>query len=252
MTTRACVRLLLAAILHLTAGGLWAGAQPPDRAAIRIRLEPETTDNLSGIAWTAMTEQLREIWRPEGVDVRWKGDDDAVADVTLPVIFSERELRKHDTKEGDAFGVTLFAGRSQRIVISISRARQVVWSHRGLADSRDAMVLDIAHGRLLGRVLAHEVGHAILLTLRHSPRGLMSSHLERRDVPPLGDSRFALTVAERERLATRFSNAAAAPLLADVSGEQPRPGRPATAGAAVTPITWTVVPPAPSRPRGRR
>ena len=68
------------------------------------------------------------------------------------------------------------------------------------------MTLDIAHGRLLGRVLAHEVGHALLLTLNHSTHGLMSPQLEQRTVAPLGAAQFALSASDRERLATRFSN----------------------------------------------
>ena len=79
------------------------------------------------------------------------------------------------------------------------------------------MTLDIAHGRLLGRVVAHEVGHALLLTLRHSAQGLMSPQLEQRDVTPLGAAQFALSTSERERLATRFSNAEAAPQRADAA-----------------------------------
>ena len=59
---------------------------------------------------------------------------------------------------------------------------------------------------LLGRVVAHEVGHALLLTLRHAAHGLMSPQLEQRDVTPLGAAQFALSASDRDRLAMRFSN----------------------------------------------
>jgi hypothetical protein len=253
MTTRACARLLLAAGFHLIAGGLWAGAQTLERPAIRVRLEPIIQDTISGVAWNAMTEELRDIWSREGVDVGWKRDGDSNADVTFPVFFNDRELRKHDPKDADAFGVTLFAGRSQRILVSAQRARLVVSGHRGLADSRDAMALDIAHGRLLGRVLAHEVGHALLLTLRHSTQGLMSPQLEQRIVAPLGAEQFALSTSDRQRLATRFSIGEAAELRADAA-PAPIPLRPtaAAADATITTITWVDAPPAPSRLRAPR
>jgi hypothetical protein len=256
MTTPVTARLLFAAVLHLIAGSVCADAQAVDRPAIRVRLEPEVRDDISGVGWTAMTQAFRDIWSREGVDVDWVGANDAgtPADLTLPVIFDDRELRKHDARDKDAFGVTLFAGRSQRILVSVRRARFVVAAHRGLADSGDSMTLDIAHGRLLGRVVAHEVGHALLLTLRHATHGLMSPQLEQRDVTPLGEAQFALSASDRERLATRFSNPETAEQRADASRRQPVPGPAASApaGAAVTPITWTDAPPAPSRPRARR
>jgi hypothetical protein len=201
-----------------------------------------------------MTEELRDIWNREGIDVAWTRDGDSDADVTLPVVFHDRELRKHDPKDAEAFGVTLFAGPSQRILVSAARARLVVAAHRGLANSGDAMTLDIAHGRLLGRVVAHEVGHALLLTLRHSTHGLMSPQLEQHSVTPLGAAQFALSIPDRERLAIRFSNIEAAELRADAARKAPVPVRPAAAAAdaTITPITWVDAPPAPSRLRAPR
>jgi hypothetical protein len=128
-----------------------------------------------------------------------------------------------------------------------------VATHRKLADSGDAMTLDIAHGTLLGRIVAHEVGHALLLTLKHSAHGLMSPQLEQR-TGPLDVALFALSTPDRERLAVRFSNRPGATLLASASPAAPAPVRRTMAAGdvALTPITWVTAPPAPSRPRAPR
>ncbi len=131
--------------------------------------------------------------------------------------------------------MTFFAGHSRTIVVSIDRAREVIAQRHGLADSSDAMTLDIAMGRLLGRVVAHEIGHALLLTLNHAAAGLGCAHASRPATCGPGlDGEFALAAPDsRQRLARRFSSR--------------RPP-----DAALATFTWTDAPPAPSPLRARR
>ena len=201
---------------------------------IRVTLAPVLVERLSGVAWRAMTKECSDIWAREGIALSWSGPTDD-ADLVLPVVFDDRGVRKYDTKREDAFGVTLFAGRDQRILVSISRARQVVARRNGLADSSDATTLDIAMGVVLGRVVAHEIGHALLLTLSHATHGLMHPSIETADLRPRLAGELALLAADRHRLTVRFSN------------------RPAPVQVANAAVTWTdVPPPAPSPLRARR
>ena len=224
-------RLLFAAVLPLAASQL-VRAETAPRPVIRVALAPVIVDRMSGIAWRAMTEECDGIWAREGIALTWSGASTG-ADVVLPLVFDHRELKKHDPKAGDAFGVTIFAGRSQRILISAARARDVVGQRRGMADSGDSTTLDIAMGTLLGRVVAHEIGHALLLTKAHTAGGLMNPSLEAADVRLSPGSRYALSAPDRTRLAVRFSNA-------------PR------GTAALASFTWTDVPAAPSPRRAPR
>jgi len=224
-------RLLLAAVLPFAACQLLR-AEAAARPVIRVAMAPVIVDTMSGIAWRAMTEECDGIWAREGIALTWSGAT-AGADVVLPIVFDHREVKKHDPKTGHAFGVTLFAGRSQRILVSTARAREVVGQRRGLADSGDSTTLDIAMGTLLGRVVAHEIGHALLLTKAHTVGGLMNASLELDDVRPLLDGQFALSAPDRTRLAVRFSNA---------------PRRETTLAG----VTWTDVPAPPSPRRAPR
>jgi hypothetical protein len=223
-------RLLLAAVLLLISSPL-AWAESSGRV-IRVALVPRMVDILSGVAWRAMIDECTSIWAREGVELTWSGAS-AGTDVVLPLEFNHREVKKHDRKGGDAFGVTLFAGHSRSIVVSIDRARDVIAQRHGLADSSDATTLDIVMGTLLGRVVAHEIGHALLLTLTHAPEGLMRAHFDHDDLRPAVGGQFALGAPDRRRLATRFSS------------------RRPTDGALAT-ITWMDAPPAPSPLRARR
>ena len=224
-------RLLLTLVLPFAACQL-ARAEAAPRPVIRVALAPVIVDTMSGIAWRAMTDECNGIWAREGIALTWSGASTG-DDVVLPLVFDHREVKKHDPKNADALGVTIFAGRSQRILVSLGRARNVIGRRHGLADSGDSTTLDIAMGTLLGRVVAHEVGHALLLTKAHTAGGLMNPSLEAADVRLSLDGQFALSAPDRSRLAVRFSNVP--------RGE-----------ATLASVTWTDAPPAPSPLRAPR
>jgi hypothetical protein len=226
MTRRVPARLLLAAALPLAACAA-AHAETAVRPVIRVALAPAQHDRMSGVAWGAMTSECTRIWAGEGVEVTWSGN--GAADVVLPLVFDDRRVRRHDPKSEDALGVTVFSGRSQLILVSIARARSALQRRQGLADSSDGLTLDVATGILLGRVIAHEIGHALLLTTRHSINGLMRAQFGAGELRPALDGQFGLSRLERERLKVRFSNP------------------PASEPLVLADFTWSDAPPVPSR-----
>jgi hypothetical protein len=117
-------RLLLTLVLALAACQL-ARAEAAPRPVIRVALAPVVVDTMSGIAWRAMTDECNGIWAREGIALTWSGASTG-DDVVLPLVFDHREVKKHDPKDADALGVTIFAGRSQRILVSLGRARDVI------------------------------------------------------------------------------------------------------------------------------
>jgi hypothetical protein len=197
-------------------------AQPVPAPSITVVLQVVQKDDVSGIAWTVMANEARVIWAREGVELTWDAADTTTT-LRLPVSFDDRTLRKYDKKPSAALGMTIFDGRSQQILISVPRARRLARAAaREVTDG--ALGRDVVLGRLLGRVLAHEIGHALLLTKRHSASGLMSGNIMPRELPPFNDDPLALSVRDRERLATRFSN----------SPERARPSVMLDGGAAKT------------------
>jgi len=238
MTKRVPARALVVTVLSLVLLGPAAQAQPLSRPVVRVRVTPVIKDPVSGVAWNALTEECARIWSAEGVEIGWGADDVGrpAADVTLPLVLDDRELQKHDpSRSKDAFGITLFSGRTQRVLVSSARVRQLIAARRKLADSDDSTVRDLAVGRLLGRVVAHEIGHVLLLTTQHTPDGLMSASLTGRSLGPFQPAHFALSLVERQRIATRFSNSGSGEQRADASPGAPASGN-ALGGAAAVPL----------------
>jgi hypothetical protein len=194
-------------VLVVDAAVLCAGAdaQAVPAPSIKVALQVESKDDLEGIAWMAMTQEARAIWAREGVELIWDAADTAVT-LRLPVSFDDRTLRKYDHKGPAALGMTLFTGRSRQILISVRRARSLASGASAVLQTDGTMGRDGVIGRLLGRVLAHEIGHALLLTKGHSAHGLMSGSIMWREVTPFQRDQLALSVRERDRLATLFSN----------------------------------------------
>jgi hypothetical protein len=64
---------------------------------------------------------------------------------------------------------------------------------------------DVRGGTLLGRIVAHELGHVLLTTLAHSKGGLMRPVFGLKDVLSDDERLNELTPGESNRLAMRFS-----------------------------------------------
>lgn len=58
--------------------------------------------------------------------------------------------------------------------------------------------------RLMGRVIAHEIGHLLLGTGRHTPRGLMRAGWNASDVRKNSDKEWRFSSRERERILRRL------------------------------------------------
>jgi hypothetical protein len=159
----------------------------------------------------------------------------------VALVFDEAELRKHAPRHADAFGVTVFVGRTRSVLVSIPRVRSMISTRGRPIDRGNAMGLDAAVGRALGRVVAHEIGHVLLLSTSHAATGLMTPSLQERYVGPFDPAFFALSAADRARLAMRFAAAVptgpgvSAPVTAMARGAGPD-------GATLAPVMFRDAP----------
>lgn len=166
-----------------------------------------TRDDLSGSAFTTLRDEATGIWRPHGVALTWTSPAAAICDTTVPIVFDDARLRKlAGPKRDDAIALTVFAGRSRTIHVSAPRAFRML---AGVRESASALLSggerDLRGGTLLGRVVAHELGHVLLETVSHSATGLMRPVYGMNDALSANEQATALSPMESQRLATRFS-----------------------------------------------
>src|SRR5262245_64932801 len=120
MATRVLVPLV-AAVLTFCALSPSAIAQPLGYPPVQVRIIPVVKDHVSGLAWADMKAECQRIWLAEGVSIIWDDTQPvsgSVQAVQVPLIIDDMELRKRGKAHADAVGLTVFAGRTQQVVVS--------------------------------------------------------------------------------------------------------------------------------------
>ena len=154
----------------------------------------------------AAIDEAAAIWAAYGVDVRMLGPNDAEHDravklaVTLatPIAAQERRMAT------GALGSIVFTGDAPEPTIALypdaaSALIAAVASSRR-ENSWPAAPRDQVLARVLGRALAHEIGHFLLRSKSHSTAGLMRAEQIGTDLIAPDHRGFALSADEVRRL----------------------------------------------------
>ena len=188
-------------------GIVHGGQLHPYRQAAPVCIRLTMADHVSGVALNTLAAEATRIWIRHGVDLTWKQPVAATCPTIVSIIFDERALLKLAGGMIDtALARTVFLGRSQTIYVSAPRAfamlSQLKQQHQMFNNGGER---DFRGGTLLGRVVAHELGHVLLTTTAHSEKGLMRPVFGLRDVLSSDEETTRLSAIETNRLAMRFS-----------------------------------------------
>jgi hypothetical protein len=152
---------------------------------------------------TAMAE-VRFIWARHGVDVRAVGVDEVARDRAIRLtVNSEDDVYRPVRSE--ALGSIRFRdGEPQPAIALYLNAIATLVSTTtplGLRE-RDwpTELHDVIVGRVVGRALAHEIGHFLLRSRDHSATGLMRALQRATDLVSEDRGRFLLTATDAARL----------------------------------------------------
>lgn len=195
-----------AAIACCVGGLMSAAAQHPYRFAATVCIELTVTDVLSGPALVTMRSETSRIWLRQGIALTWTQPPPSGCVTVVSLVFDTDRFSKAAGKRRDeALAVTVFAGRSQTIYISTVRAFQMLGQLREVSQLSNEGERDLRGGTLIGRVVAHELGHVLLATTSHSSKGLMREVFGLRDVLSWDDQTIELLPRETDRLVMRFN-----------------------------------------------
>jgi len=189
--------------------GLW-GTAP--RAADKPSLEPPTvlnlrlttSDELSGVSQRALVNETESIWRDANVQLRWITDNtNGDSGRPLRILVTRRAVTARQAHSWPVGELLRFEDRSAIAMASIAGALRIV------QENPERQMLDLPAmrqyrlGVVLGRAVAHEIGHYLLQSNAHSPYGLMRATIDAREFADLRAGSFRLDRESQAYLAAR-------------------------------------------------
>jgi hypothetical protein len=179
--------------------GLARAAEPAPPAAMTLSVVLPS-HRLPPLTERVMKKELMRIWAGEGVRIIWRKSEAEVPsnDRFIRLTLIGDEERPHG--KTDRYVLGDFLPNEGRIRVSMFAASQAA-ANSSVASrrTREPFEYPLALGYVLGRAIAHEVGHALLGT-EHAAVGLMQATFSPRIIAESPSDRFHLTIAESARL----------------------------------------------------
>jgi hypothetical protein len=170
-----------------------------------LNLRLTVSNELPGLSRQALIKETESIWREGHLQLRWlEGSEVPEPGMNLRVLVTPRTVTS--TIEGHRWAVgelIRFDGSRAIALASIIGARRIVEETRplGLTD-----LLEFQHhtlGVVLGRAVAHEIGHYVLRTNTHASYGLMRANIDAREFADLRTGTFRIDREAQAHLAAR-------------------------------------------------
>ena len=186
------------------------GLQPGHNPAIHVGAVLVVASPISKTAITAMQAEVERIWSRHGVKLGWLAPDhvrpDSGANVDVLLVPDSRECGRVRPSGRKTLGCFRFRDGDSRPLITIfpQHAQQLAGALSARICGRRCLEgwIERLHGTLLGRALAHEIGH-YLLGPEHSGAGLMRAAFHPRDVLAGDPKAVSLTGPQVQRLTSR-------------------------------------------------
>jgi hypothetical protein len=188
--------LCVTVLATFAAGPIALGAEEAGPATLgRVDVLLTTSPTLSTVARVWMINEAAAIWRRHGIAIDWLPPTAVrpVASYRLRVLIVEKQLTAVGIAEPVAVGELVRPAKGHpAALVSIDGARHLVASVRGRVEHEPLAMGERRLGTVLGRALAHEIGHYLLDTSRHAKQGLMRPNFNALEFTDLREGTFAL------------------------------------------------------------
>jgi hypothetical protein len=191
---------------------LFSSGPAASKPGVIVALDVRNREAASSALVATAVEEARIIWAPHGVVIASCAPACGIDTATVRHV--RVMLIGTGTAAGVAMGAPVVLGRTtldavgaatatialdlDAVAAVAERSLDVVTARR--ADRRAAVV-----SRILGRTLAHEIGHVVLDCTAHETSGLMRAEIDGRLLAGRDRSQFTLTASDRQRLARATS-----------------------------------------------
>jgi hypothetical protein len=172
----------------------------------RVDVLLTTAPSLPAAARTAMMNEAADIWRQHGIALDWLRPTDIrpAAPNRLRVLVVPNRPTSVRPDEPFAVGELVRPASGHPVaLISINSAQRLVSSLRGRAGYELIAIDERRLGVVLGRALAHEIGHYLLGTHTHATNGLMRPQFDALEFTDLRVGTFTLDTDAADWLRNR-------------------------------------------------
>ena len=214
IVTTAAVALLASTAIAAGAPAAAAAALPP--MIVNVTAAADLSPQLVSL----ILAEADAIWRPSGVTFAWRRAARVVvpyarASETGPYVPRTLRLTIGDQRTPMRGGRTPLGwivfddetAPAQEIYLSHANAQTLLDESRGVVGAASQMPIaqrELLMARAMGRALAHELGHYLLASKAHTPRGLMKAVLTAVELFSNDAHGFRTEPAQRRAVAARL------------------------------------------------
>jgi hypothetical protein len=199
--TQASTRVLQVVVLAIamTSGRVRGANDTSIDASLTIHAD------LPDAAQRALVREVESIWRDAGIQIRWVNAKGADPLRTLRVVVDRRPASPEPGGNWVVGELLRFDDGAAVAVASIARAEVVVHA-AGTGPTHVAPDSLVQHrvGVVLGRAVAHEIGHYLLESGAHARHGLMRATFQPREFTDLRSGTFEVDEATRRLIQQRL------------------------------------------------
>jgi hypothetical protein len=180
-----------------------------ERTAVRVVMVLVPAETLPAPP-AIVRREVQRIWQTAGLDIQWRDRataDERRADRVIAVHLTDDAVDGVRLPAGALGGVPTVNGQMRPMIFVSPSAVERLVSTGGA--TRDSSAFALLYSRMVGRVVAHELGHLLLHSSEHRSSGLMRAMFVGRDVVSTDARRFALAEADVALVHDRIADAAA-------------------------------------------